>query len=240
MSTTDELFALMSKREDLNPDLVPYLDDTGPFGLCLKHPLVFSIVHHDQHNAYVNAQYGQKKEQIRKARADKNWAHYVWLHERPYRINAFMNVSWKLDGPAYWTLFGKVWVDTENMHQDRDSWRDLLTADPEGRELMSSEDVRSVFTLTPEEGGLAPMTKVYRGYCHDDGLDGFSWTLDKARARWFATRLRESDDPPARIASGLVAAEHVIAYITDRDEQEIVCLPEHVTELKIEELGVQK
>lgn len=237
MATIDELTELMHREEELDPELVPYLQDSELFGRCLKHPLVFSIVHPPQMNAWANAQLKQKKEALREAKAAENWATVVWLHERPYRINAFMSICWHLDGPAYWELLGKVWTDAENQWQDRDAWTELLQADPEGRELMSSEgDARSVFELTPEQGGLLPMTRVYRGYCHDDGLDGCSWTLDKARARWFATRLRQDDDPPAKIASGLVAREHVIAYITDRDEAEIVCLPEHVTELTVQEV----
>lgn len=236
MSTLSQLEELMGKQEELDPELVEWLQHDGPFGTCLKHPLVFSIVHAPAMNAYVNAQFRQKQKAAREARADGKWATFVWLHERPYRLDAFAVISWHLEGPDYWKLLGEVWVDTENQWQDRPRWRTMLTADPEGREFMSSEDVRSVFTLSPEDGGLAPQTRIYRGFCHDDALQSFSWTLDKARARWFAQRLRQDDDPPARIASGWVAREHVLAYITDRDEAEIVCLPEHVTDLGIEVL----
>ena len=100
--------------------------------------------------------------------------------------------------------------------------------------MMSTKDVRCVFELPPEQGGLLPKTRIYRGYRFDDAAPGFSWTLDKARARWFAGRLRTDDHPDPKIVSGYVAREHVIAYITSRDEQEIVVLPEHVTEIEVE------
>ncbi len=236
---TDDLMRdvekLMRTREELDPELAMYTYEDSLFGSSIKHPLVFSIVHTPAMNAFVNAQFKQKKEALKKAKNKCDWNACVWLHERPYRLSAFLDISWRLDGPRYWELLGQVWSDTENAWQNMDDWRNALTADSEGREMMSDPDVRSVFDLPPEKGGLLPMTRIYRGYCFDDALQGYSWTLDKARARWFANRLRQDDHPSPKIASGFVAKEHVIAYITSRDEAEIVTLPEHVIDLEIEE-----
>lgn len=226
---------LLETKEELDPELALHLYEDGMFGPSIKHPLVFSIVHNPVMNALVNAHFRAKKEAVRKAKSKCDWSAYVWLHERAYRIDAFLDIAWRMDGPQYWDLLGQVWSDTENSWQNRSEWREAFAADPKGREMMSDEDVRCVFDLPPEKGGLLPMTRIYRGYCFDDALEGYSWTLDKARARWFANRLRQDDHPSPKIASGFVAREHVIAYITGRDEQEIVVLPEHVTELEIEE-----
>lgn len=235
MASLDEL---LTRQEDLDPELTLWLSD-GPLGPCLKHPLVFSIMHSPQMNALVNEQLRQQKKKVAFAREAKDWSMFVFLYERPHRLQAFQSIAWRPDapsGPEYWALLGKVWSDTENARQDLAGWRDVLTADQEGREYMSSEGVRSMLTSPPEEFGLAPMTRVYRGYHHDDALEGFSWTLDRTRAKWFATRLREASDPPAKVATGWVARENVIAYITSRDEEEFVVLPEHVTDLQVEEL----
>ena len=235
-NTLNDLEKLLRTQEELDPALALYIDRDGPFGPSIKHPLVFSIVHTPSMNAFVNAQFKQKKAALKKAKNKCDWRSYVWLHERPYRIVAFLDISWRLDGPRYWDLLGQVWSDTENSWQNMGEWREAFTADREGREMMSDEDVRCVFDLPPEKGGLLPMTRIYRGYRFDDALQGYSWTLDKARARWFANRLRQDDHPSPKIVSGFVAREHVIAYITGRDEQEIVTLPEHVVELEIEEV----
>ena len=235
-NTQQDFDKLLRTKEELDPALVPYLYEDGLFGLSIKHPLVFSIVHNPAMNAFVNAQFKQKKEALKKAEGKCDWNTYVWLHERPYRIDAFLGISWRLDGPRYWDILGQVWSDTENAWQNVDEWRSALTADREGREMMSDEDVRCVFDLSPEKGGLLPMTRIYRGYCFDDALQGYSWTLDKARAKWFARRRLQDGDPSPKIASGFVAREHVIAYITGRDEQEIVTLPEHVVDLEVEEV----
>lgn len=227
---------LLETQEELHPELAECLEDDGLFAPSIKHPLVYSIIHAPQMNALVNRQFAAKQDALKRARERGDWATCVWLYERPYRLDAFLDISRHLNGPDYWELLGRVWVDTENAWQNIDEWREALTADPTGREMMSDEDVRCVFDLAPERGGLAPMTRIYRGYRFDDALDGFSWTIDKARAKWFARRLRQSDHPSPKVASGFVAREHVIAYITSRDEQEIVTLPEHVTGLEIEEV----
>ena len=235
MNHLEELEKLLGTQEELDPALAMFLESDGPFGPMLKHPLVFSVVHGPNLNAMANAAFRQKKEALAMAKARGDWASCVWLYERPYRIDAFLDISWQMEGPDYWKLLGKVWTDTENAWQNQDSWREALTADPEGREMMSTKDVRCVFELPPERGGLLPKTRIYRGYRFDDALQGFSWTLDKARARWFAGRLRTDDHPDPKIASGYVAREHVIAYITSRDEAELVVLPGNVTEIEIEE-----
>lgn len=232
-----ELEKLLRTQEELDPALAEYIETGGMFGPSIKHPLVFSIVHTPTMNAFVNAQFRAKKKALDKARRKGDWDAYVWLHERPYRLDAFLDISWHLDGPRYWELLGEIWSDTENAWQNIDEWREVFTADATGREMMSDEDVRCVFDLPPEKGGLAPLTRIYRGYRFDSALHGYSWTLDRARAKWFARRLRQDDHPSPKVASGFVAREHVIAYITGRDEQEIVTLPEHVTQLEIEEVS---
>lgn len=232
-----EIEKLLRTQEELDPMLAMYVDDDGPLGTSIKHPLVFSVFHVPGLNAFVNAQFKAKKEALAKAKEKGDWEACVWLYERPYRLDAFLDISWHLEGPQYWELLGRVWSDTENSWQNIDAWREALTADAEGREMMSDEEVRCAFTLPPEEGGLLPMTPVYRGYRFDDALNGFSWTLDVGRAKWFARRLRQDDHPAPKVAKGLVAREHVIAYIISRDENEIVALPEHVVEIEIQEVG---
>lgn len=233
---TSYLMELMTRKEELHDDLKPWVDNDGPFGPMLKHPLVQEIFLDHQRCARVNVAYASKLEAVAKARERKDWNRYIFLRERPYRAEILHDIADHLSGPEYWELVGNVWVDSENCYQYMDEWHDLLTADPTGREFMSSEDVRCVFTLTPEQGGLLPETKIYRGFSHDEALSGFSWTLDRARAKWFAHRSVWRRGNTAKVASATVAREHVIAYITSRDEQELVLLPEHAVVEGVEEL----
>jgi hypothetical protein len=208
--------------------------------MSLRHPLVYSIMHHETMNAHANAQYTYKQEALAKALDKCNWSQYIWLHERPYRLDAFCSIAWRLaPTKLYWELLGEIWIDSENIFQNRDEWRELLeqTYDDEKKHWhhMSRPEDRVVFTLPPEKGGLLDHTLIYRGYSNEDGLDGFSWTLDRARAKWFARR-RTSEGQTALVAEALVARADVLAYHTGRDEQEIVALPECVVVQKVQEV----
>ena len=234
----EEFMRLLATQEDLDDELQQCADDTGPFGMSIRHPLVYSICHSPQMNAFVNAQLKQKQEAVDRAEREEDWTSYIYLHERPYRLDAFNEICWKLEPQVYWELLGDVWVDSENIYQNRDEWRDLLEFSDgchmEDRMYMSSEEDRKVFTLPPEKGGLLPETVIHRGYRHEDGLDGFSWTLDKPRAKWFAKRFPHQEGV-ATVATGKVKREHVLAYHTGRGELEIVVLPEHVFDVSVEE-----
>ena len=231
-----DLMELMIREEEMHEDLKPWVVEGGPFGPMLKHPLVQEFVFDPRRCARVNAAYSFKLKAIADARSKQDWDRYIFLRERPYRPAILQEVAEMVDGPEYWTLVHQVWVDSENCWEYQDEWYDMLTADATGREFMSDEDVRSVFTLPPEKGGLLPETKIYRGFSWDEALDGYSWTLDRARAKWFAHRSawRKGDIP--KVATATVKREHVIAYITSRDEQEIVLLPEHAMIEKVEEV----
>jgi hypothetical protein len=87
--------------------------------------------------------------------------------------------------------------------------------------------------------GLPEPVPVFRGFSRDGGEHGFAWTLDRDRAEWFAgfhdgPRIRllygQPDGAPRspRVAVGKVAKSYVIAYICDRQESEVLVLPETV------------
>jgi hypothetical protein len=131
-------------------------------------------------------------------------------------------------------LLGDIYVDSENVWQHRDEWLELLQSSLPGREMMTDEGDRAVFTLPPEKGGLLDQTLVYRGYRHEDGLDGFSWTLNKPTAKWFSRRLSHQGGTPT-VATGKVQRDDVIAYLTSRGELEILAINVEIISVEEEE-----
>jgi hypothetical protein len=110
-------------------------------------------------------------------------------------------------------------------------WRNLLTADRPGREAMMDQEERHTLNGLPTE------LTVYRGVGHSGVREGFSWTLDRQRAEWFARRAAmvparaevvEPVELEPQLVAGTVDRSDVIAYLDGREEQEIVALPEHV------------
>jgi hypothetical protein len=61
-----------------------------------------------------------KREAVAKAAEDGDWESYVFLYERPYRLDAFLRVPYDSDddAPVYYQLLRSVWVDTESPSYD--------------------------------------------------------------------------------------------------------------------------
>ena len=213
MDRMKELRELMESDEELLPELAECVVDTPKLGEFICHPLVHTW--RMGPDALFNLQYRQKVEALAKARAMCKWHTVVFLHERPYRVEAFMEIAYLLDDEEWWELFGSVWTDSENMHQHIEEWRNLMDNAPPGDPM--DDDERQVYE------GLPDSITVYRGTAADDGMgSGFSWTLERERAEWFAHRFAEIREGEAQVYTGTVKKVDVVAYFAGRGEAEIV------------------
>lgn len=215
MSTNEEWMALMTKVEDLHPDLRPYVSE-GSLGRVLQHPLVYAVPLFS--NAMANFQYAAKTRALAKARVSQDWSTVIWLHERPYRLQALRQDAWIADDKDYWRLVADVWIDSENIWQNMDEWIDLLASERPGREQMMNEENQAALAA------LGETLTVYRGCVREVNEDGLSWTLDKSQAEWFARRFLDprDDGEYAVVIEAVVDASAVVALLTTRSEAEIV------------------
>ncbi len=209
-----EFSQLIEQKEDLHPDLVPHLIKIPNLGVVLKHPLVFGVPYIPQMNAIFNVQYEQKKARVEQARKEFDHHTFIWFHERPYRFQAFDEVRGFLHGAADWELLGSIWTDSENLWQIP-NLRELLTAPKRHREQIMSLEEQDFLKALPNT------FRIYRG-CQSNNRSGFSWTLNRYTAEWFARRL--SKLKPV-VVSALVEKKDVIAYFSGRNESEIVVDP---------------
>lgn len=231
-----QLQDMMSRQEDLEPELLDYYEDEGALGApCIRHPLVYSILHGPNLNAMVNQQYRYKKEAVDRALKEEKWSTYIYLHERPYRIDAFNELCemevFADSHPEYWRLLGDIWTDSENVWQNEDLWRINLTTPWPGRHHMMTDDERGELAEC-----LDDPIPVYRGFCRVGRDQGLSWTHNLVVAKFFARRFAMNGETQY-IAAGQVAKKDVIAYFTGRSEYEIVALPESVRDIEIQEVG---
>jgi hypothetical protein len=229
----DRLHQLLETREDLDPELAAYLDTDGHFGWqMLRHPLVYSVPYMPQMNALHNEQLRRKTEELDRAIAARNYTRFVYLHERPYRIDAFRRLVFfhDVNDHEYWTLLGDIWTDTENLWQNVDVWRRCLTSPrPHRHDMMSADERACYVNVLPDE------ITVYRGYDERGTARGLSWTTNKIVAKFFARRLSE---PGATLylAQGTVDKADVLAYFDGRSEYEVVVLPENVRDIQVTEI----
>lgn len=209
----------MTRPEELNPELVPYLVESEVFGLSLKHPLVFAVPYFPRDNARTNAIYKWKKEQLARARRSRDWHNYVFLHERPYRSLGLSQIAWEMAHKDYWVLLATVWYDTENLWQWGELLQELLEADRPGRWRYFMEEAdRSRLIKLPTT------VTVYRGHSNEN-RDGWSWTTDHDRALWFARRFGFR---ASLLTTGTVRKTEITASLLAQGEDELVINPANV------------
>jgi hypothetical protein len=211
-----EFFELVTKKEPLHPDLKPWLRD-GPMGLMLNSPLVQDITVNLECCALLNKRYDLKREALARAREKKNWDSYIFLHERPYRLDALCDLvnDDVLSDQQYWELVGHSYQDSENIWQNQATWKGLLNRRrPEKHFLMGDEEERAKLA------GMPDLIHVYRGIRKGKNRRGLSWTLSMTKAMFFARRY--DIGKTGLILHGEVKREDVHCLLLGRGEFEIV------------------
>lgn len=223
----DNLAALLElaadRDEPLHPDLVPYIEEGGPFGSMIRHPLVYDLFMGLP--GLVNRQYEQKKELLAEAVADENWHQVVFLHERPYRLKALIDyvTGYDEDGDIITLdpvtdsqdtldLVADVWVDSENIEQVIEDWR-MLFGHAHGLWLGNPAEREQFDALERyEHESLGPLVKAWRGGVVGD----WSWTTNRETAEFFA---RRSGYP---VRGAMIPVSDVFGYLTRRSEAELL------------------
>lgn len=224
VSLIDELAKTWNDPEPLHPDLEDHVQRRAglPF---LHHPLMVMPLFAEQMNGMANQMYEHKSAEADQSLAERNWAKYLLLHEKPYRLDAFSEIAADMTDAEYWHHLASIWTTIENVWQFASEWRALLCAGRPGREHMMNSAERDRLAAMPER------VQVHRGFWHPSGGAGLSWTTDPSRAEWFARRFcpQDATDPPV-VRTGTVARTDIIALLDGRGEMEVVLLPENVAD----------
>ena len=185
-------------------------------------------------NRQINLLYKHKKDVLKKALEKENWQQYVYIHERPYRLEAFDEIMNDMAAKDYWDILSSIWQDSENISQNIHRWMDLWSSDLEEREAVMDEDERAALAALPET------ITIYRGIGHMGAEYGMSWTTSLDKAVWFAKRFSGYGDRAALLVTGKSHRDDVLAYLLGRNEHEIVIMPEDVEVLEIKRLLADK
>jgi len=226
-SSDEQMNALldMFAPEPLDEELVRHLRK-GLIGKGLFHPLIHDPLYHEMRNKQINALFRHKKEAIMKAISEGRWSSMLFLHERPYRVDVLSEIMFTrsiTDPETIWPLVANAWIDSENIHQNIDEWREIWDSSiPLRSELVMDETERGALAILPDT------ITVFRGVGHHDAVEGMSWTTNKEKAKWFARRFSAMTGHTPLLAKGTVKKAHVIAHFLGRGESEIVVFHEDV------------
>lgn len=187
----------------LHPELTPYLEPMERFGQMLRHPLLYSVPYFgEMENERLNQQFEFRKAALREAQQKNQHASWIFIHERPWRLNALLELKGDIPDKDFLPLVLEVYVDSENARDNFDDWESIL------EDLTGTDPWNTVHEL-PD----TPFT-VYRG-----GIKrGFSWTLDLATAKWFSNRIGGTGE----VWQATVTKADIIAYYDGRNEKEVI------------------
>ena len=217
MNQTEEMIKRLQLEisEPLHSDLIPYMEVSDAGWSMLRHPLVYQVPFFS--NGSANAYFEQKTKAVENALESKNYKQFVWLFERPYRVEAFIKIADKLSDTDYWRLLSDIWIDTENQYAYLKEWKKLLTANRAYRYyMMSEEDDQLYRSLVEDEYGKVT---IYRGCQKGLNENGLSWTLDKSKAKFFAKRFGKK----GIVLERQVPKSNIVAVLTGRGESEVIC-----------------
>lgn len=197
-------------------------DDTNPVG--------FRLVHMDNpEEAEELLQF--KLKHLKKC---KNNFHVFLMVNKPDRLQllSFLSSVYTFSKKEYSELLRDSWVSTEFPHQLSNAVLVRMFDNADIQFLMTKEERKALVTM-PDE------IIVYRGYSETNvkkGMTkrrGLSWTLDKEKAIWFATRWKH---PDANILRATVNKSDVYMYTDTRNESEVVVNPKRLK--KVQNIGV--
>jgi len=235
MNSITSFQELLNRREPLCDELQGSLHKNSLDGHMIHHPLVIEPFYAEELAALCNERYRQKQEHVSKAALAQDWEHYIWLHERPYRLQAFIDaMSRGLLYPVASSveLLRQVWMDAEAPGINLRIWVKLFQMinsnlkshlmDEEEREHLASLPA----AITIWRGVRKPPEKRY----------GISWSLSRERATWFAKRFAANGSKPT-LYNAVIPKEVVTAYLDGRNEQEVIVLHAGSYKPKVVQLG---
>lgn len=198
----------------LNDELANSIRAVREGGIEMIHHKYFVNIYFDNEltNDQANKVYDYKKKAVDEAIKDKDIDSYLWLHERAYRVEAILYALedwWKPSKKEYWEVIANVWTDTENVYENHLAWEQLLFLEFSDSHLMMDEEDTKFFNELPNT------ITIYRGGVDDNG---YSWTLDKEKAEWFASRFNFDYE----VFEKTINKSDAIAYLSDRNESEII------------------
>jgi hypothetical protein len=204
-----------SDGEELLPELKSSIIDGGLFNRkSIQHPLVIGDLDL-MPNSYYNIQLIRKQQKLKEFEKNNEFESYLFLIEKPFRVLFFSELvrqkKIKKLSKTYWRILSSLWTGSENIFQHKELWKELLKDKTNSHYFMSKKDLEFYNSLENE-------FIVYRGY--NQWEDGYSYTIDKDVAIWFAERFGQN----GLIRERLVKKEDVFAFTNSRQEKEIIII----------------
>lgn len=214
--------------EKLNPDLLNYISNVGE-KLVVQHYLCWSSIAPDldnlsPNNTLLNNIYRSKSENYLKYITQKDYENAIWIIEKPARLlwfdENYIKIYNDIGEKRYYRLLAQVLIGVEFHYYSKNLYNKLISAG-NNPHLMMNKKEKNYFDSLPET------ITIYRGINSETEFNsdkvkdylGFSWTLDKTKAEWFAKRW--SSRKYRILLTTSISKSQATSCLLDKNEKEI-------------------
>jgi hypothetical protein len=163
----------------------------------------------------------QEKKELQRLWNNKKWMDFFMQVHSQFSFDVFLSNMHHIPQEQRYPIFRKLYVQHDYGFQeiDKEVIRQLF---------LSNQDHSFKKELGTDENGFVT---IYRGMQDKSAkpMESYSWTLDFEVAKKFATRFNSLD---CSIYQAKIHINHIVDYIPNRGEEEILLLPEHLVEVK--------
>ncbi|SEO30589.1 hypothetical protein SAMN04490248_103256 [Salinihabitans flavidus] len=221
-SLADRLTAFLA---ELPPEYHSYVVEDGPYGLQFCHPFCHVLSFDVLPVSNLVDTITSMSAIYEKNCANGDFESALYTVVKPYRRDYLLDLIYEHGVGSLYSAIRCVWVDVDWFWDYYDLWHEVWSR------VQDSDDGR-IQVISPEDretfDALSDTLTVYRGFQWSEDGDGceecgWSWSLSKETAEWFARRW--PGGIPA-VATVTVPKSAVLAYFNDRKEQEIVLMPD--------------
>lgn len=163
-------------------------------------------------NTFINL-FQEKRNQIYELVKNQEWEVAIWAVDTKVSFHFFRRIRHHFSPEKQKELFLEVYVRNEYGFQyfEDEFYRELLSMPtPEEFDVSQSE-------IKPDKNGYY---HIYRG----GSAEGYSWSLKKEVAEFFANRFNQN----RKILKGKIHISKIKAYISLRNEEEVLVFPEDI------------
>lgn len=139
------------------------------------------------------------------------------LHDKPERVPALLSSYTMVEPRDAAILFGEVWTNSESLFENRPALETLI-------HFVRETNTASMMMKSPERERLKRLkakktVTLFRG-AGKHNIEGFSWTVNRKAADFFAVR-NGLDGYPIVVKADFLA-DDLVAYLSGRSEFEVI------------------
>ena len=197
---------------ELCPELKDCIVDIGNGIRFIKNKFLTTVyIRSGNDEDLYNKPYRVRRELAQKYLEEENFDSFIFIHERPFRLEALVEVLFSIKKEDLFRIVEYVWTDSEDPCVNLEVWKYIFNYCEELGVLEDSKkDLPEKFTI-------------YRGTRAGIKDIGISWTLDASVAKMFSERFytkRTNKQPIVKIKE--VKKEDIFLFTDARGEKEVI------------------